>query len=167
MRRKQVVVIGSRQVDSATEQVAYTIGKEIALRGFLTVSGGKSGVMEAVSRGAQEHGGLVIGILPGTDFSEANAFCDIVIPTGIGYARNLTNVLCGDLIISINGSTGTLNELSYAWQYGKKIVACSFTGGWSEKLAGCAIDKHRCDTIVDAKSIDEVALHLDLLSEKR
>ncbi|MEW6534150.1 MAG: TIGR00725 family protein [Candidatus Auribacterota bacterium] len=163
MRYKQVVVIGGRDASAEQIEIGYQIGSEIALRGFVTISGGKSGVMQAVSRGAADHGGIVIGILPGTEFDEANEYCSVVIPTGIGYARNLVNVLSGDLIISIGGATGTLSELAYAWQYRKKIVACSFTGGWSAKLAGSQIDDYRVDTIIDASSMEDVKKHLDML----
>lgn len=163
MRRKQIVVIGGSIVSPEIKKIAYSIGKEIALRDFVLISGGRTGVMEAASQGAKDHNGLVIGILPGTDFDGANKYCDIAIPTGIGYARNLTNILCADLVISIEGSCGTLNELAYAWQYGKKITACSFTGGWSAKLAGKKIDNKRSDKIIDAPEIKTVCEHLDML----
>ena len=165
MRRKQVVVIGGSKVSRQTEKTAYNIGKEIALRNLVLISGGRSGVMKAASQGAKEHNGLVVGILPGTRFDEANNYCDIVIPTGIGYARNLTNILSADLVISVEGSCGTLTELAYAWQYDKKIVACSFTGGWSEKLAGTKIDNKRTDKIIDATDIKTLCEELDSLNE--
>lgn len=43
------------------------------------MTGGLSGVMEAVSRGAKNAGGLVIGILPGLDKRDANAYVDVAI----------------------------------------------------------------------------------------
>ncbi len=45
---------------------AYQLGQLLAQRGWVTLCGGRSsGVMEAVSRGAKEAGGLTVGILPG------------------------------------------------------------------------------------------------------
>ncbi len=163
MRKKQVVVIGSSATDSSFQDIAYLIGKEIASRGFVLITGGRTGIMEAASKGASEAGGIVIGVLPGKSFEEANPYCDIVLPTGIGYARNSTNVLCADLIISIEGGSGTLCELAYAWQYGKRIISCSFTGGWSESLAGTSIDNRRNERIIDAKNIDDIIHELDKL----
>ena len=161
MRRKQVVVIGASKASKETEKIAYDIGKEIALRGLVLISGGRTGVMNAASKGAKDHNGLVVGILPGDRFEEANKYCDIVIPTGMGYARNLTNVLSADLVISVEGACGTLNELAYAWQYDRKIVACSFSGGWSAKLAGIQVDNKRRDKIIDAPDMQTVCAELD------
>ena len=46
---------------------AEEVGRLLAERGAVVVSGGLSGVMEAVSRGAKAGGGLVVGVLPGFD----------------------------------------------------------------------------------------------------
>jgi len=165
MRRKQVVVIGNYDPDSPFQDIAYLIGKEIAVRGFVLVTGGRTGIMESAAKGAFEAGGIAVAILPGNSFDDANPYCDIVIPTGIGYARNSANVLAGDLIISISGGSGTLSELAYAWQYKKRIVACSFTGGWSESLAGTSIDNRRHDFIIDARNMDDVIKELDRLKK--
>lgn len=42
--------------------------------------------MEAASKGAHDNGGIVVGILPFDTFNDANSYCDIAIPTGIGLA---------------------------------------------------------------------------------
>ena len=42
--------------------------------------------MEAVSKGASENSGMVIGILPNQK-DEANRYVNIAIPTGMGIAR--------------------------------------------------------------------------------
>lgn len=167
MRRKQVVVIGSSESTPQEERAAYLIGQAVAESGFVLITGGRTGVMDAASRGAKEHGGCVVAILPSGRFEEANPYCDIVIPTGIGYARNSINVLAGDLIISIGGSAGTLAELAYAWQYRKKIVACSYTGGWSAKLAASAIDARRSDVIIEAASHEDIIKQLEILKKEK
>ena len=56
---------------------AEEVGRLLAERGAVVVSGGLSGVMEAVSRGAKSANGLVVGILPGFDKADANAYVDI------------------------------------------------------------------------------------------
>ena len=163
MRFRQVVVIGSSNSSSKENDASYKIGKAIAQYGFVLITGGRGGVMEQASRGAKEAGGLVVGILPGESFDGANPFCDVVIPTGIGYARNSVNVLAADLIISVGGSAGTLSEIAYAWNYNKKIVACAYTGGWSGKLAGESLDMRRADTVIPALCHEDVLYHLKRL----
>ncbi|MCP5462111.1 MAG: TIGR00725 family protein [bacterium] len=165
MRKKQIVVIGNHNATEVQASTAYSIGVYVAKKKFALICGGRGGVMESAARGAVENGGLVIGILPDDTFAAANQFCSIVLPTGIGYARNSMNVLAADLVISIGGEKGTLTELAYAWHYGKPIVACSFTGGWSEKLAGTRIDNSREDIIKNAHSLKEVFQELDILSQ--
>ena len=165
MRYRQIVVIGNHKAREIQASTAYTIGQYIAEKKFVLICGGRGGVMEAAAHGASKKGGIVVGIIPDDSFSGANRYCSIVLPTGIGYARNSVNVLAADLVVSIGGEKGTLTELAYAWHYGKRIIACSFTGGWSEKMAGTCIDESRSDPIIDAKTLDDIYHELDLLSE--
>ncbi|RPI96983.1 MAG: TIGR00725 family protein [Spirochaetales bacterium] len=130
MIRRQVTVIGSHN-DSQFLDEAYEIGRHIGVRGWTLICGGRGGIMEAASRGASDENGIVIGILPGNDFSEANPHCTAIVASGIGFARNSMNVLSGDVVVALNGRAGTLTELAYAYQYGKPIIICLFTGGWS------------------------------------
>ncbi len=164
MRYRQVVVIGSGD-DHKHENIAYGIGRYIAKKGWALISGGKSGIMESASRGANDGNGIVIGILPDSSPDKANKYCNIVIPTGIGYARNLTNVLSGDVIVAIGGKSGTLSELAYAWQYGKPVILCKFTGGWSEKLSYTPIDNRKGSEVYSADSLEEVFEFLDKILE--
>lgn len=138
MRRRQVVVIGAG--DAGFVKEAYELGKHVASRGWVLVSGGRGGVMESASRGASEEGGTVVGILPGDDLDGANSHCDIVIPTGIGYARNLANVLSGDAVVAFGGKSGTLSELAYAWQFNRPLILCAFSGGWSARMGDAPVD---------------------------
>lgn len=92
------------------------------------VCGGLGGVMEAAARGARAAGGITIGILPGHDRSQANAYLDHVVTTGIGHARNLAVVSSGDAVIAVGGSYGTLSEIGLAAKIGRPVV---ILGGWS------------------------------------
>jgi len=163
MRKIQVLVIGSSD-DTANSDAAYLIGKYIALKKLVLVTGGRSGVMSSVSQGASDNNGIVVGILPGETFDGANDYCNIVIPTGVGYARNLINVLSSDFIISISGKSGTLSELVYAWQYNKPVISCTFTGGWSKKITEIEIDEREGREIYSAESIEQVYLYIDKLT---
>src|SRR2546428_9483555 len=78
---------------------AEEVGRLLAERGAVVVSGGLSGVMEAVSRGAKSANGLVGGILPGFDKTDANAYVDIALPTGLGRMRNTLPLRAADAVI--------------------------------------------------------------------
>ncbi len=163
MRRKQVTVIGSS--DCGFSEEAYQIGKIIASRGWVLVSGGRGGIMESASKGAREEGGIVVGILPFDDHHHANSYCDIVIPTGIGFARNLPNVLAGDVVVAMGGGAGTLTEIAYAWQFKRPLIACTFMKGWSERIAGTPLDD-RGGKIFEATTVEEAIRLLDEVMEK-
>src|SRR5947199_4040947 len=114
-------------------RMAEEVGKLIAERGGVLVSGGLSGVMEAASRGAKTADGLVVGILPGFDKRDANDFVDIAITTGMGWMRNTLTVRAADAVIMISGGIGTLNELTVAYAL-KPTVVLARTGGWSSRI---------------------------------
>lgn len=100
------------------EEVGYLLGKN----GVVLVCGGRGGVMEAACRGAQDAGGLTIGILPGHDTSEGNPYLDIVIPTGMGHLRNALVAQAGECVIAIGGGYGTLSEIGIALKSGRKVI---------------------------------------------
>jgi uncharacterized protein (TIGR00725 family) len=114
-------------------RMAEEVGRLIAERKGIVVTGGLSGVMEAVSRGAKDAGGVVIGILPGFDKRDANEFVDIAITTGMGWMRNTLTVRAADAVIMISGGIGTLNELTVAYEL-KPTVILEGTGGWSSRI---------------------------------
>ena len=101
---------------------AAEVGRLIAERGAVLVCGGRGGAMEAACRGAKEVGGLTVGILPGSDRSEANPFVDVVLPTGLGEARNALVVAAADVVIAIGGGYGTLSEIALALKVGKRVI---------------------------------------------
>jgi len=134
-----VTVIGKSARDASDPvppealTAAEEVGRLLAEAGAVVVSGGLSGVMEAVSRGAKRGGGLTIGILPGFDKREANQFVDIAFTTGMGYMRNTLNVRVADAVIMISGGIGTLNELTVAYE-DKPTVILEGTGGWADRM---------------------------------
>jgi uncharacterized protein (TIGR00725 family) len=153
-RIRQIVVIGSSdETDNLPEAIA--IGRFIAAQGYVLITGGRGGVMEAVSRGAAENGGVVIGILPGESIDSANRYCSVVIPTGLGFARNAVNILAADVVIAIGGRSGTLSELAYARLYGKPLICCTFAGGWSAEFSRAPADSRDGSPVYTAHTADE------------
>jgi uncharacterized protein (TIGR00725 family) len=64
-KTRLIAVVGSGgDISQAIAQQAERMGELVAARGWVLLTGGKGGVMEAASRGAAEAGVTVIGILP-------------------------------------------------------------------------------------------------------
>jgi uncharacterized protein (TIGR00725 family) len=164
LRRIQIAVIGYNKdrCSDAAREIAYQTGSEIAKAGAVLVCGGLGGVMEAACKGAKENGGMTVGIIPQDDFSFANPHCDVVICTGIGFARDFVVASSADAIIAIGGGVGTLIEMGVGYMIKKTIVAISGSGGVAEMYGGKYLDeRNRIQIMVakDAKAAVEFALH--------
>lgn len=124
-RFRQIAVIGSGSAEQGSEAwvLAEEVGRGLAEAGVTVVCGGLGGVMEAVSKGAAEAGGEVVGIVPGISVEEANLHCTHVVASAIGYARNLAVVASGDAVVAVGGEWGTLSEIGHARTFGKTVVA--------------------------------------------
>lgn len=104
-------------------RAAYELGALVAREGFVLLTGGRaSGVMEAASRGAREAGGLVVGVLPGDDASDASASVDVAIVTGAGQARNNVNVLTSRAVVACGMGAGTASEVALALKAQRPVV---------------------------------------------
>ncbi len=119
----QVGVIGSGRCYEDICDAAFRIGQLLAENGCTVVNGGLGGVMEAVSKGVKSKGGTVIGIVPGKDMAMANRYCDYVIATDMGHARNMIIVHSSHVLIAVGGSYGTVSEMAIALKEGKRVVA--------------------------------------------
>jgi len=117
------VIGGANSAPADAIALAEEVGFLIARADAVLVCGGLNGVMDAACKGAKRGGGLTIGILPGDDPREANPHVDVPIVTAISTARNAIVVRTGDAIIAIDGSYGTLTEMAYAFDLGKKVFA--------------------------------------------
>ena len=116
---RQVSVIGSgREHEGAAEEV----GRLLAERGCVVVTGGLDEVMAAAHRGAKAAGGTTIAILPGESRLDANPWADHVVATGTGHARNLAVAASGDAVIAVGGRWGTLAEIAFAMRLGRPVV---------------------------------------------
>ncbi|GAB4397412.1 MAG: hypothetical protein OHK0053_13860 [Microscillaceae bacterium] len=152
------------QCPSEMYQFGRQMGRALRQASYWLVCGGLGGWMEAVCRGAHEADnytfGTTIGFLPGHERREANPYCDIVIPTGMGLARNLLVVQAGTVVVAVAGGGGTLSEIALAWQLNKKIIAYTGFEGWAKVLADTSLDQRRHDHLIAAATIEEVLQHL-------
>lgn len=117
-----IAVIGGSQPDNESLVIAEQVGKLIAEKNAILLTGGMGGVMSAASKGAKNAQGLVIGMLPGTDKKDANPYVDIPIVTGLGEARNIIIARTCDCAIAIDGKYGTLSEIAYCLLFNKRVI---------------------------------------------
>lgn len=162
VRKLQIAVIGyNKDCTDSTKKVAYEVGREIARAGAVLVCGGLGGVMESACKGAKENGGTTVGIIPQEEFSYANQYCDVVVCTGIGYARDFIVATSADGIIVVGGGVGTLIELGVGYMTKKTIVAMTGSGGMADMYGGKFLDERQMVPITiakDAKTAVEVIL---------
>ena len=107
---------------------AYEVGRLLAERGAVVLTGGLGGVMEAAAHGCANGHGTSIGLLPGTERTDGNRHLSLALPTGLGELRNGLLVRGADGVVVIGGSWGTLSEVALAMRAGLSVVSL---GGWS------------------------------------
>lgn len=106
---------------SSAYQNAYDVGRLLAERGFAVATGGYSGTMTAVSQGAAEAGGRVIGVT--SDQIELfrplgpNQWVKEEIRYPTLQERLIHLVRNNDGMIVLPGGIGTLSEMALAWSY--------------------------------------------------
>ena len=135
--RTQIAVIGAGDAAPAVVECAETVGAALATLGAVVVCGGLGGVMEAACRGAKSAGGTTVGLLPGRDPSAANPWIDVVVPTGLGEARNALVVRAASAVIALDGEYGTLSEIALALRARLPVVGI---GTWSLVRPDGAVD---------------------------
>jgi uncharacterized protein (TIGR00725 family) len=122
MRGPLVAVVGGSTCTPQEAEWAFAVGRLIAEQGAVLLCGGLGGVMAAAARGAQQAGGLTIGILPGNDPSEANPHIDVALATGMGEMRNALIVRAASAVIAVGGGWGTLSEIALARRIETPVV---------------------------------------------
>lgn len=114
----RVTVFGSSRLEehSVDYQEARRLGRMLGERGHTILSGGYGGLMEAVSRGAHEAGGTVVGVTlsswagrltPNRFLSEERAAETMF--------NRIEGLLESDALVALKGGAGTLGEVALAW----------------------------------------------------
>lgn len=123
MRRVPVGIIGPKLATAEELQIAEQLGAALARFGLQLLCGGKNGVMEAACKGCLEAGGMPIGLLPDEEWTAANDYVAVPIPTGIGPARNAIIARGCQVLIAIGGGHGTLSEMALGLHFDRLVLA--------------------------------------------
>ncbi|MEK7546981.1 MAG: hypothetical protein AAB536_02265 [Patescibacteria group bacterium] len=118
------------------------IGRLIAQRGFILVTGATTGAPYWAAKGAKEAGGFVIGISPAYSkiqhvktYRLPVDYHDLIIYTGFGYSgRNLLLTRASDAVITVCGRIGTLNEFTNAFEDEKPQGVLLGSGGTTDMI---------------------------------
>jgi uncharacterized protein (TIGR00725 family) len=117
-----LAVVGAGSASPEICELAEAVGKEAALRGWIVLTGGLGGVMEAAAKGARDAGGMTLGILPGGDRSHANPYIHVAVATNMFHGRNAIIAHTADALIAVDGEYGTLSEVAFGLKLGKPVV---------------------------------------------
>lgn len=169
-RRPQVCVLGSAEPGSSAYDLAGQAGELLARLGMTVVSGCGSPATRIAAERALAAGGLVVSIVPSDDIHLKDWPCSVLIPSGMGDARNLLMALAGDACIVIGGRAGTISEVCLAWLHHRPLLPLTGHGGWSDRLERNPPDERGNSKILSWSSIKELEerlRELNLVGERR
>ena len=120
---------------------AESLGREIAARDCLLLTGATTGLTYIVGKSARAAGAFHIGISPASNEREHVEryelpldTTDAIIYTGFGLTgRNVVLVRSCDIVLFIGGSWGSLNEFSIAHDEGRVMGCLTGTGGVADE----------------------------------
>jgi uncharacterized protein (TIGR00725 family) len=190
----KICISGSATMDVAvpgTREKAELMGRLIAERGMVLVTGATTGIPYLAAKGAKEAGGIVIGLSPAVSklahvksYHLPLEYHDLIVYTGFDYSgRNLLLTRTADAVITICGRVGTLNEFTIAFEDKKPQGVLTGTGGESNEIKHILEIAHRgmgkavfnddpaklLDEVVAMMKADDKGMNLDKYkpSEKR
>ena len=126
-------VIGSQ----LAQDLARQIGRGIARRGHIVITGATIGLPYIAGKAALEENGIVLGVSPARNPSEHVGRynkpldgCSFIFYTGQGYTgRNYLNLRNCDIGVFIGGEAGTLEEYCIGVYEGLVLGALTNSGG--------------------------------------
>ena len=127
----------------STKEKVRELGRCIARRGYVLITGASPGIPHETVLGAFDAGGIVVGISPAlnleehvTKYMSPTRGYRAIIFTGSGLmGREIENIRSCDVVIFAGGRSGTLGEFAIAFDEGKIIGVLLGTGGITEHLS--------------------------------
>lgn len=128
-------------VEANVREKAEALGREIAARGVLLLTGATTGLTYIVGKAARAAGAFHIGVSPAASEREhAEKYrlpldsADAIVYTGFGLkGRNVVLVRSCDVALFVGGSMGSLNEFTIAHDEGRVIGCLTGTGGVADE----------------------------------
>ncbi|MFT3957063.1 MAG: Rossmann fold nucleotide-binding protein [Piscinibacter sp.] len=160
IRKPQVCVLGSAEPGSTAYELAGQAGALLAKHGITVVSGCGSPATRVAAERAVAAGGLVLSIVPPDQMPPADWPATVVVPCGMGDARNLLMALSGDACLVIGGRAGTISEVCLAWLHKRPLLPLVGCGGWSESLPSNPPDERSNSPILPWGSVGELESQL-------
>ena len=160
IRKPQVCILGSAEPGSAAYELAGAAGEFLARSGITVVSGCGSPATRVAAERAIAAGGLVLSIVPPDVMPAADWPATVVVPCGMGDARNLLMALSGDACIVIGGRAGTISEVCLAWLHKRPLLPLMGCGGWSDGLLQNPPDERQNSPILPWASVAELERQL-------
>lgn len=173
---KLITVFGSARLEStqAAYHEARAWGKAIAQAGFGVATGGYNGAMEAVSLGAKEAGGWVVGVTAPPLFPQRegpNTHVDLELPSPSLMSRIERLIDLGTACVALPGGVGTLTELTCAWNLnhiaamqGKPLKPIGIHGTWLRVLRpGLEVTPEALQMLTPLGSIEELEVFINKL----
>lgn len=117
-----VTVYGSSKVrpGDSDYDIAVEVGRKLAMAGHTVMTGGYYGAMEAISKGASEAGGHVIGVITdqiGVTYNiQPNQYVKEVVDYAELRDRLLYMIQKADAYVAMPGGVGTLHEIAETWE---------------------------------------------------
>jgi uncharacterized protein (TIGR00725 family) len=150
----KICISGSAVADVATpgtQAKTELMGRLIAERGMVLVTGATTGIPYWAAKGAKQAGGIVIGLSPAASklahvktYHLPLDYHDLIVYTGFDYSgRNLLLTRTADAVITICGRVGTLNEFTIAFEDHKPQGVLTGTGGESDEIERILKIAHR------------------------
>jgi uncharacterized protein (TIGR00725 family) len=155
-RKPQVCVLGSAEPGSRAYELAGQAGELLATLGITVVSGCGSPATRFTAERALKAKGLVLSIVPPGQMPPPDWPATVVLPCGMGDARNLLMALAGDACIVVGGRAGTKSEVHLAWLNGRPLLPLVGCGGWSDELPSNPPDERANAPILPWSSVSEL-----------
>jgi len=159
-RRPQVCVLGSAEPGSTAYALAGEAGALMARLRITVVSGCGSPATRVAAERALQAGGEVVSIIPHGEMPAPDWPATVVIPCGMGDARNLLMALAGDACIVIGGRAGTISEVCLAWLHKRPLLPLVGCGGWSDALPSNPPDERGNSELLPWESIAQLESRL-------
>jgi uncharacterized protein (TIGR00725 family) len=141
--------------------LAGQAGEALAPLGITVVSGCGSPATRVAAERAILANGLVLSIVPPDQMPPPDWAATVVLPCGMGDARNLLMALAGAAcIVIVGGRAGTKSAIHLAWLHKRPLLPLVGCGGWSDGPPSIPPDERKNSPILPWRAIAKLEANL-------